>query len=128
MTERSHRILIVDDDKDIRANLSDILSDVGFETETAEDGHVAVEKMARSISDGNRTFDLCLLDFKMPGMDGIELAGKLRASNPELHVILITAHIGSDGIQRVAGPGLWKVLRKPIDVRQLLGLIDKFVI
>lgn len=127
MADRSRRILIVDDDQDIRANLTDILSDVGFETETAENGPIAVEKMARSNSDGNRAFDLCLLDFRMPGMDGIELAGKLRASDPELPVILITAHIGSDGIQRVVGPGSWKVLGKPIDVRQLLGLIDEFV-
>lgn len=128
MAERSRRILIVDDDQDILANLTDILSDIGYETETAESGPAAVEKMSKHCSSGNHQFDLCLLDFKLPGMDGVELLGKLRVSNPELRVIMITAHAGAEGIQRAVASGTWKVLRKPVDVKQLLRLIDEAAI
>ncbi len=126
--EKSYRILIVDDDEDSLANLADILSDHGYRIETAADGHTALEKLRSSCSHDDCPFNLCLLDFKMPKMDGVELYQKLVASQPGLRAIMITAYAGDDGVQRAKAAGTWKVLRKPVDVAKLLGLIDEVVV
>ena len=122
-----HRILIVDDDVDICANLSDILSDAGYETEAAIDGNIALSKVTEEGSANERDFDLCLLDFKMPGMDGVELLTRLKDLRPDLRAIMITAYAGDDGIQRAVEAGSWKVLKKPVDIGELLGTIEEAV-
>ena len=126
MSEKVYRILIVDDDQDILANLSDILNDLGYETDTASDGEVAIGKVEQLCpNEESCKFDLCLLDFKMPGMDGVELYQKILEHNPKLRAIMITAYAGDDGIQRAVDAGTWKVLRKPVDIKQLLGTISE---
>ncbi len=127
MVSKPQRILIVDDDVDILANLSDILSDVGYEIVTASDGQIALEKVnSKELTNGS-PFDLCLLDFKMPGMDGVELLEKIHEENPKLRAIMITAYAGDDGVQRALAAGTWKVLRKPVDIEMLLEMIDEAV-
>lgn len=126
MSEKSYRILIVDDDEDILANLSDILSDVGYRTDTANCGEVAIGKVASVCTDEDaRNYDLCLLDFKMPGIDGVELYQKISTLHPNLRAIMITAYAGDDGVQRATEAGTWKVLRKPVDIKQLLVMIEE---
>jgi CheY-like chemotaxis protein len=123
---KSCRILIVDDDEDNRTNLADILADHGFRIETAADGDIALEKLQNALFEDGQ-FSLCLLDFKLPKMDGVELYEKIVASQPGLQAIMITAYAGDDGVQRAIAAGTWKVLRKPVDVKLLLGLIDEIV-
>ncbi len=120
---RTRRILIVDDDTDTLACLSDILSDIGYETHTACDGNVALGQVEGNGAGNRCAFDLCLLDFKMPGMDGVELLEQLRCHSPELRAIMMTAYAGDDGLQRAVDAGTWKILRKPVDVKVLLGMI-----
>lgn len=117
------RILIVDDDHDIRANLSDILMDIGYETDTAACGQDAIAKIENCLV-GDTLYDLCLLDFKMPGMDGVQLYEEILVRSPGLKAIMITAFAGEDGIQRAKDAGTWKVLKKPIDIPELLTIIS----
>lgn len=119
------RILIVDDDEDNLSNFADILADHGYRIETAGDGKIALEKLQAVSLDGQ--FSLCLLDFKLPRMDGVELYQKIVASQPGLQAIMITAYAGDDGVQRAEAAGTWRVLRKPVDMKLLLGLIDEIV-
>ena len=118
------RILIVDDDQDSLTNVADILSDVGFETHTADSAESALDQYFES-SDGSLspTFDLCLLDFKMPGMDGVELFERMKQASPGLRAILVTAYAGNDGIDRAQRAGTFRVLRKPVDVKLLIELV-----
>lgn len=128
MSQQSPRILIVDDDQDILANLSDILTDLGFDTDTAASGEIAMEKVYRCELDRTkRSYDLCLLDFKMPGMDGVELCQRIRQHYPQLRAIMITAYAGDDGVQRAVDAGTWKVLHKPVDIKMLLSMIHEAV-
>lgn len=127
MPEKTHRILIVDDDEDSLRNLSDILNGIGYTTETACDGFIALEKVDREDSQEDCCFDLCLLDFKMPGMDGVQLLEKMQSRHPKLRAIMMTAYAGNDGLKRALDAGTWKILRKPVDVPQLLGLIDEAI-
>lgn len=127
MNKDPFRILIVDDDEDIRVNLGDILTDRGFDIDTAADGEIALNKISTSNPSGKADelgqFDLCLLDFKMPGMSGAELFQKIRNRCPHIRAIMITAYAGDDGIQQAREAGTWKVLSKPVDVESLLQLI-----
>lgn len=131
MKNKTARILIVDDDDDIRANLQDILDDLGYEIETAADGDLALEKLGSSDDENDRSrnngFDLCLLDFKMPGMNGAELFKRMREKCPSIQAIMITAYAGSDGVQKALEAGTWKVLRKPVNVQSLLQLISQAI-
>ena len=127
MLEKPYRILIVDDDEDCLANLSDILTEQGYRTETAVSGSSALGKLQKNCPEEERPFDLCLLDFKMPRMDGVEIKKKILAQIPGLRAIMITAFAGEEGVQRAEEVGAWKVLRKPVDIEVLLGLIDEAV-
>jgi two-component system response regulator (stage 0 sporulation protein F) len=127
MSDHLHRILIVDDDVDICATLSDILSNEGYQTEVAGDGPSALDKLEANSTQADEGFDLCLLDFKMPGMDGVELITRLRDLDPKLSAIMITAYAGEDGVQRAVDAGSYRVLQKPVDVTALLGMIREAV-
>ncbi len=128
MSKKNHRILIVDDDCDILANLSDILVDEGYDTVTAPDGETAIELVTKTCSDqGENSYDLCLLDFNMPGMDGVELFQRIQSYSPDLRAIMITAYAGDDGIERARLAGTWQVLKKPVEIRELLQMIRKAI-
>lgn len=128
MTEKIYRILIVDDDRDILANLSDILNDIGYETDTAECGEDAIGKVEQFCPDEvSCQYDLCLLDFKMPGIDGVELYNHIRTYNPNLRAIMVTAYAGDDGVNRAIEAGTWRVLRKPVDIQLLLETIAEAI-
>ncbi len=80
------RILIVDDEEDIRVVLGISLSDLGYEVYTAENG----EEALRILRETN--LPIVLTDIRMPVMDGIELLRKIKHENPEIEVIMITGH------------------------------------
>ncbi|MEN3008556.1 response regulator [Pseudothermotoga sp.] len=80
------RILIVDDEENIRLLLSEELADEGYEVETAANGDECLEKFDK------KKFDLVVLDIEMPGKNGIEVAGQLRKDQPGLKIVLLTAY------------------------------------
>ncbi len=128
MSDKIYRILIVDDDQDILANLSDILNDLGYETDTATCGEDAIGKIERLCpSHSECHYDLCLLDFKMPGIDGVELYQQILQFNPKLRAIMVTAYAGDDGVKRAVEAGTWQVLRKPVDIDLLLTTIAEAI-
>lgn len=80
-----NRILIVDDDPDIREVLSVLLGSEGYRTEQAEDGETALEKLA-----GGQDVDLVILDVMMPGISGVEVCGRIRERST-VPVLFLTA-------------------------------------
>jgi len=80
------RVLIVDDDYDIRNILSRYLLIQGFEVETADNGLEALEIFTEIY------FDAVLTDFQMPGMDGIKLADQIRKHDPKRLIIMMTSN------------------------------------
>lgn len=110
-------VLIVDDDDDIRSNVRDILEDLGYRTDEAHDGPSALRLVEE------RSYDVALLDFKMPGMDGATLYREIKKLRPEIVAIMVTAYAGSDGAQKAKDAGTWRVLPKPVDIPSLLSLV-----
>lgn len=119
MSASTKSILIVDDDADIRSNLQDIFCDLGYRVDSAEDGHAALELVALG------SYDVVLLDFQMPGMNGASLYREIKQLRPEIVAIMITAYAGSDGMQQALDAGTWKVLRKPVDVSKLVPMVEE---
>lgn len=114
-------ILIVDDDSDIRENMRDILVDMGYHVDVASDGPSALELVAK------QAYDVALLDYKMPDMNGATLYSEIRKVCPQTVAIMVTAFSGSDGVAEAQRAGTWKVLRKPVDIATLLRLIGDVV-
>jgi CheY-like chemotaxis protein len=114
----SRRILVVDDDAGMVETLCDILALHGWETERAYDGSTAVELAA------GRDVDLLLMDYRMPRLDGLEAWRTIRARRPAARVVLMTAYASDDVVRRAEGEGVWRVLRKPLDVPALVALLE----
>jgi CheY-like chemotaxis protein len=81
------RVLIVDDEPQIRDLVSRVLTNAGYRVTTAEDGAAALAAVAKE-----GTPDLLLTDLKMPMMDGDELAARLRQATPDLKVLYFTGY------------------------------------
>lgn len=111
-------ILVVDDDRDICRNLTDILTDIGYAVDTAHDGLSALELVKR------RAYDVALLDFRMPGMDGLTLYREIKALRPSTVAMLVTAYAAGETAHQALTAGAWKVLSKPVELTSLLGLIE----
>ncbi len=114
-----YRILIVDDDEHQREQLSGFLKKQGFSVTTAESGLEAINLCQ------DKHFEVALIDLKMPGMDGIELLKKLKESNPEIQVIMITAHGSVDTAVEAMKLGAYHYVNKPINLDELKLNINK---
>lgn len=112
-------ILVVDDDQDIASNMSDILKESGYRVDQAHNGSSALQLVSKN------AYDVALLDFKMPDMNGADLYGKIKQTQPDVVAILVTAYAGDDGVQRAKAAGTWKVLRKPVDIPAMLGYVEE---
>ena len=110
-------VLVVDDEKNIRTTLADILVGEGYEVRTAETGEKAVKLCHK------RPFDVVLLDIRMPGMDGFEASRLIRRERRGTCVIMMSAY-STEEFQRVAlHEGAAAFIRKPLDLDRVLELI-----
>jgi two-component system NtrC family response regulator len=113
------QILIVDDEKVQREMLEGFLVKQGYGAIAAADGQRALEKFKSG------TFDLVLTDYRMPAMEGIQLLKEIKRLNPEAVVVIMTAY-GTVGTAVTAmKEGAYDYLTKPIDLDELLLLIQR---
>jgi two-component system response regulator FlrC len=103
------RILVVDDDDDVRGFLAEALESAGHDVEQAADGEAALRRL------GARTFQVLVTDLKMPKLDGMELLRRMRGEQPELGIIVLTAHGKVAGAVEAMKLGAFDYLEKPLE-------------
>ena len=113
VTETKGRILVVDDEVNARTALTELLRDEGYAVDAAADGFKALGKLADFAP------DLVLTDLKMPGMDGIQLLGKVREQDPDLPVVVMTAFGEVETAVGAMRAGARDYLSKPVNVGEL---------
>lgn len=116
MGSREKKILLVDDDRLVLAALGQALQMAGYEVETATSGKEALA-LCEQLSP-----DLVVLDMRMPGMDGIEVARRLR-ENTRIPFIFLTAYGDEEVVERAVEAGALGYLIKPVDSPQLLAAV-----
>jgi DNA-binding response OmpR family regulator len=113
------RILVVDDELSVRFLLSEELTQQGYRVSTAASGEEAVAMLEQA------TFDLMLLDLKMPGMDGIEVMQAARDLAPQTVVIMLTAYATLDSAVEALRYGGHDYLVKPSSSDEILASVGK---
>ena len=116
---RSSRILVVDDDPEMRALLLDVLTSEGYEVVEAKDGTEAVLALRA------RKFDLILMDKNMPGPSGLDLLPGFRRVSPWSPIIMMTAFGDVPSYMEAVEKGAVEFLFKPFRMEELTSAITK---
>lgn len=113
------RVLVIEDEDDVRSILSDILTDGGHEVETASDGAQGLELFSK------KDFDLVFTDLGMPGMSGWQVAEKVKQINRNVPVALITGWNIEPKESEMTSNGVDLIVYKPFEVNQVLQLVQE---
>ena len=121
MSEPLARILVADDEADLRSLLQRYLTDQGYAVRTVENGQVLDKLLSRD------RFDVLVLDVMMPGEDGLSICRRLRAQGETIPILMLTAR--GDPVDRIIGleMGADDYLAKPFNPRELLARIQAMV-
>jgi len=116
-----NKILIVDDDIEYTENLKEILDNAGYVNDAAESVKEAMEKLC------TQQFDVILLDFMMPGIDGINALGEFKKISPNSKIIMITAFASIENAVRAIKNGASEYISKPFKIEALLLMIKQVI-
>ncbi len=119
MADRSLNVWVVDDDQSVRWVLDKALRQADMETQTFERAEHVLEALDEN------TPDVLITDVRMPGMSGITLLERLRNSQPELPIIVITAHSDLENAVAAYKGGAFEYLPKPFDIDEAVELVRK---
>ena len=119
MTENKPRILIVEDDENIRKTMKNILQQQGYATDTAKTGQEAENKTR------DKAYNLALLDIKLPDMEGTQLLAKLHDSTPKMVKIMVTGYPSLENAMEALNQGADAYVTKPVKPAKLLALIKE---
>jgi DNA-binding NtrC family response regulator len=113
------KILVVDDDADLRLTVSSALADNHYQVEQAQDGEEAVNRVRAG------KYDLVLMDVNMPKMNGLEALKEMKAHDPALIVIILTAFSNVKGAIEATREGAYNYLEKPIKEENLVYIVNQ---
>ncbi|CAN5626124.1 hypothetical protein BH11PSE7_BH11PSE7_31460 [soil metagenome] len=118
---RGLRALVVDDSDAARTVMADMLVEMRFKVETASSGMAALGQLHAGIQDG-QPFDVVYLDWRMPGMDGVETARRIKALalQPAPAIVMVTAYGREEWLRESEALGLRHMLVKPVSASALL--------
>jgi len=119
MEKKKRSVLIVDDDKSILRIFTLILQKQEYETDTAETGEEAMNKIS------DRPYDLALVDVKLPDIDGIDLLRRMNSTNPSMIKIVITGFASAEDGIKALDSGADAYLVKPVRPEELVRLVKE---
>jgi DNA-binding NtrC family response regulator len=115
----SEKVLLVDDEKDFLDIMSERMEARGMTVKTADSADKALEMLE------NESFDAIVMDFKMPGMDGIQALKNIKTQKPELQIILLTGYATVEKTVEAMKIGATDLLEKPADLEALAAKIKQ---
>lgn len=115
------RILIIDDDAELRKTVSDVLNAAGYSTDMAVSGNEALEKIV------SEKYDIALLDMMMPGRDGMDVLMDMRKLRPSTRVIMITAFATIENAVTSIKKGAHDYISKPFKIMDLINTVKRTV-
>jgi len=113
------RILIVDDEENTRIGLTKLLTQEGFEVESAANGNEALDYL------GQKKVNLVISDINMPDMNGLVFLRELSRKFPSTNVIMITAYGGVESYLEAMNLGAYEYLHKPVRLDELRSIMKK---
>ncbi len=117
------KVLIVDDEKELRNSVKTIFENsfenINFEVSEAQNGLDALNMISES------NFDFVMMDVKMPEMDGLTALEKIKAENPEVCILIMTAHSNLNDAVRAIKSGAYDYLEKPVEPNDLIKLVNE---
>jgi two-component system, chemotaxis family, chemotaxis protein CheY len=114
-------VLIVDDSLVARLSLKAILKGTDFDISEAGSGEAALKLLEEGLRPR-----IVFLDLTMPGKGGIETLRDIKASYPDLPVVVVTADIQARTVEMVRSTGAFAVVRKPAEKAEILSVLDRF--
>lgn len=115
----TRKILVVDDEEDVRDTLHNVLKSLNYDPYTAESGAQALEIIK------NEKIDVVLSDLYMPEMDGIELLKRIRSVDPKMVFLMITAHPTIETAVEAIKKGAYDYLTKPFHIEEVRLKINR---
>jgi len=114
-----YKLLVVDDDSDLRLSVSSALHEQSFQVDQAMDGEEAVNRVRAG------RYDLVLLDVNMPRMSGLEALREIKAFDPSIIVIMLTAFSNVKDAVEATREGAYNYLEKPIKADHLVAIVER---
>lgn len=121
--EMKKRILVVDDDHELRSLMQELLEEEAYEVETAIDGLDAFDHLDHR----QNVYDVILLDLMMPRLGGLQFLQKVQEHDPPLLRSIIAMSADEETLQQSAGMGIGTRLQKPFDLDVLLALVGRAI-
>lgn len=115
------KILIIEDDEEMRSLLRDFVEEEGYEADTVGNGYEAFRKLVKE------PFDLVVTDVRMPGLTGLDILPRIRKLQPGIPIIVITAFGSEEVYRRALERGATAYLEKPIHFQKLREVIHQMV-
>jgi PAS domain S-box-containing protein len=116
---RSSRLLVVDDEENVLLTIAAILSQRGYQVETASSGQEAIDRIAKE------PFDLVLTDLSMKEVDGIEVVGAVREHQPDTVAIMLTGYASLDSAIEAIRRGAYDYLTKPTNIEEMIQTVER---
>lgn len=114
----ANRILVVDDEKNVRTSLEGVLEDEGFQVDSVESGEDCLEAVTR------RSYDVIFLDVWLPGQDGLAVLKELKSQSPQSFVIMISGHGSIETAVQATKLGAFDFIEKPLSLDKIMLVLD----
>ncbi|GEM_PF-607849 len=113
-------VLLVEDEEGVRTKTAQMLNDLFFSVDTAQDGEDGLNRYKNNHSKSSSYYDIVITDINMPNLDGLSMVEKMLEINPEQEIIIVSAYGDFEKLQKIINFGIKSYIKKPIEIDEFL--------